>query len=355
MLLTLTSTVLFLVSKQCEESSSCRLKTYSIPCNPSTYCSHVEVLISVNEIENNESDFNVTLVAYNMDPSKSHSIMLTFTGQKRTLMYSCAKLRLGKTESGVFNNKRRLMTGSSIYMNGNLICTWIAQPFTSKQTPYDVELLDLVYSANYSIALVSDVIDSVIAEDSTELPWYQLAFTKCGGYQIYGNNEYQLIIKKRTDFVQFWINSFDKNPKMLEVSLSHESSFLVILCNYTNPIVYGYGLSFDGTVGFLTDDKPKYNKIVGNLCLVDLPDTFTCKKGLCSIWDSTFNLHIKDDKRHHYNLQNLKLSESISGSKSSCDDLAILSSFVIASILMIIALIFYVYSHLAKKWVSYDT
>ncbi|XP_025017670.1 uncharacterized protein LOC112539408 [Tetranychus urticae] len=349
MLLTLTSTLLFLVSGECKQNSLCRLKTYSVPCNPSTSCSHVEVLISVNEIENGESDFNVTLVAYNMDPSKSHGIMLTFAGQKKTLKFSCLKLDLGSTQSSVYNNKNRLMTGSSIYMNGNLICTWIAQPFTYKQSPYAIELLDLVYNANYSLELQLDENVSIIAQDASELPWYQLGFTKCGGYQIYGDNEYQLIIKKKMNFVQFWINTFDKTPKFLRVSLSHESLFLNILCNYTFPIAAGYSLSFDGTIGSFTDDRPNFNKIVGNLCSVDLPDTFECKKGLCSIWDLTFDLDLSDDEKLIYSLHNLKLNESLSGSRSSCNDIAFLSSFIIASALMIFGLIFYIYSNLAKN------
>ncbi|XP_015790315.1 uncharacterized protein LOC107367145 [Tetranychus urticae] len=273
------------------------------------------------------------LVAYNMEPSKSHGIMLTFAGQKKTLKLSCLKLDLGLTQSSVYNNKNRLMTGSSIYMNGNLICTWIAQPFTFKQSPYAIELLDLVYNANYSLALRLDENDSIIAQDASELPWYQLGFTKCGGYQIYGDNEYQLIIKKKMNLVQFWINTFDKTPKFLRVSLSHESLFLNILCNYTFPIAAGYSLSFDGTIGSFTDDRPNFNKIVGNLCSVDLPDTFECKKGLCSIWDLTFDLDLSDDEKHIYSLNNLKLNESLSGSRSSCDDITFLSSFIIACLI----------------------
>uniref|UniRef100_T1KU74 CUB domain-containing protein n=1 Tax=Tetranychus urticae TaxID=32264 RepID=T1KU74_TETUR len=301
-------TLLFLVSGQC---SLCHLKTYNVPCNPEKYCSHIEVFISANGIENSECLLNVTLIAYNMHSSLPRSVGFSFNRQNKILDHICTKFKFGGTSAKIYTGSEAYKTGSSIYMNGNLICTWIAQPFAVNQSPYDIESLDLVYNTNYSLVLRLDRVDLIVAKDSSELPWHQLGYFECGGYKIYGNNEYRLRIKKETKEVQLWQRPSNEPSNIVEVFLTHRSkTSLVILCNYFERVSYAFIENSDKT-RFLI----RYYKF-DDTCSMVLPDTFKCEDGLCSVLNSNFDLQIKSDNKLIYSFHNLNFNGSNSGSTS---------------------------------------
>ncbi|XP_053201514.1 uncharacterized protein LOC128386501 isoform X1 [Panonychus citri] len=302
--------------------ANCGIKKYCLSTNYTTNCSRndcmVQVKISVIEREYFDEYLNFTLIGYNIKETESRTIGLQFRKPNSNVVYSCVKQISGLTSATVTQGAVNATLGSSIYLNGNLYCTWIMAKSDSSWPVDEGKKADLVVDHDYQVSILADSRSVAVGENSSELPIYQMKFINCCtnsganiGYKVRGNREYLLIAKEKVNSTDFLLQVIGQSPKIVRVALNNSDGLgIVAECNYENASFNG--LATIGTVSSSINNQLDHSKIYDYRCSWTLPKIVKCLYGVLDTKKVSYKLQIIADGVAVYNQTNVKLNSALS-------------------------------------------
>lgn len=275
--------------------------------------------ISIIERDHFNEYLNFTLISYAIGESEVRSIGLQLTKPissanptSSSILYSCAKLNSGLTSAKVTIETFSQPIGSSIYLNGNLYCSWIASR-NDLIWPIDgSKRADLVNDNSYQLYLQLNGSKVMVANQSTSLPIYRRQYVqnRCQ-YKALGESNYQLITKRSTNgqIIDFMLQFSDSNPDVIQLILNQSNeTTLIVECSLSDNII-----KFYATIGFETiylSGNLKERKIFDNQCSWTLPGKILVNNKLTINIDSVKfkSIQIVADRLTVFNQSNVNLT-----------------------------------------------
>uniref|UniRef100_T1K433 Uncharacterized protein n=1 Tax=Tetranychus urticae TaxID=32264 RepID=T1K433_TETUR len=157
--------------------------------------------------------------------NKYEHISVVIDGNPGINSYSCERNSSGATGSYYTNSFSQFSTGSSLYRDNTLYCFWtMSRTFSSWPKRSDGSPLDLEIDSDHEIRLylADDDLRFLVAENTKDLPIYQLNFLKCCN-TVYGNDKVQLFVRQSDNANEFTlqlVNISSFNPFVVGVFLT---------------------------------------------------------------------------------------------------------------------------------------
>uniref|UniRef100_T1KVI3 Uncharacterized protein n=1 Tax=Tetranychus urticae TaxID=32264 RepID=T1KVI3_TETUR len=167
-------------------NDECLSKTYCISRDGTSVCSkdnRFSAVFTMDQVED-KLYFSLTLTEYQIVPNKTHhGFGLILSSGSSTTTYYC-KLHTHEPRSFVWQNNQQKAGGTSQYTNNNLQCNWKATKTSNNWPLFRIDDNYIIVSKYISLTLKYDDLNYgprsvVLANDTSELPFYRLQSLKC--------------------------------------------------------------------------------------------------------------------------------------------------------------------------------
>ncbi|XP_053208082.1 uncharacterized protein LOC128392121 [Panonychus citri] len=315
-------------------TDDCLSKTYCLSVDGKNDCSgkvKVRAKFSVIQQPGSYDRLRLLLLGYGIDSTSELSISLTLKALKAPTIgqttYSCYKSSLGATKSDVFQKDSNSTTicGSSYYSDGTLSCIWIFSMYDSTWPMLKGEPAKLIDDKLYQISLGYDKVASIVAQDSSDLPIYQLQFLYCCN-KVHGKDKYLFTFAEAENGINFLVHIFDSNPLATTISLKNR---------YGNQLLFSCLFATVTLNAKLIDEKNE-TKINDQIVSQYIADSSCSWSTLLHLYSSSVILKLPTDV---YNLQiifgNVVVYEENEVTlKNSCSSLSIKNFYITFIVLM---------------------
>uniref|UniRef100_T1KI07 CUB domain-containing protein n=1 Tax=Tetranychus urticae TaxID=32264 RepID=T1KI07_TETUR len=279
---------------------------------------------------NGENYLTIDLVGYKVN-MESVSLLLTADGIEN--VYSCKMISiLGDTDASVTIEGKAFRNGSSVYLDGNLLCSWTMSIKDQVWPHFKGQPIDLISDDKFSIVLERNDISLIVSPLTDQLTISRMKFLKCC-HRVYGNDQYQLVVVPTRHSTTLQIQSIRLKPIVFTLNLVSPNGELIFDCFPQSNLLMAYA-KIDRVLYSMADQLLSQRVNPPFICSWSLPLTFKGSTGLnYQVTEQVYGAKIYADSQIVYSNDYIQLTSFSFQSISPSSTLIFVTLFIVNNII----------------------